>query len=51
MASFGVRAGQDTAEPGEHVEQADVEAVEDIVWRVGEQLARADVGTVVCSTS
>ncbi len=35
----GFLCGQDAAEPGNHVEQAGVEAVEDIVRQVSEQLA------------
>ena len=38
--------GQDAAEPGEHVEEAGVEAIEDVGWQVGEQLAREPAVTV-----
>jgi len=38
--------GQDAAEPGENVEQAGVEAIEDVGWQVGEQLAREPAVTV-----
>ena len=38
MASSGLLCGQGAAEPGEHVEQAGVEAVENVVCHAGEQL-------------
>jgi hypothetical protein len=38
--------GQDAAKLGDHVEQAGVEAIEDVGWQVGEQLAREPAVTV-----
>ena len=44
--SLGFLCGQDAAEPGEHVEQAGIEAIEHVGWQVGEQLAREPAVTV-----